>query len=124
MCEDGTQWCVNADYDKHIPPPRLTKQQIVALTSRPRAASRYFHGQDHKELERTAAREGVYVGCGQPQGNKVCKVYEFQGPIGASEGNESRWLFVQSTSGEFHGYPISEDMFSKRMKTQRPCCDD
>jgi hypothetical protein len=123
MCEDGTQWRVHEDYRKHNPPRGLTPAQIVDGT-RDGEPALYFRVSDRMPLEEIARAAGVYVACGSITGNKVCKVHEFPDLLGASEGLPSRWLFVESTSGRYHGRPISHRVYLEKLKAERPCCDE
>jgi hypothetical protein len=125
MCEDGTQWQRHeADYDKHIPPAGLDRAEIIRRTSKPGAISRYLPGIDKAVVEMAAAREGVYVSCGGDKGHKMCKACHFPYDIGASEGNASRWVIVESTNGAYHGHPMSERAYLLKLKSERKCCNE
>lgn len=120
MCGDGRQWREPAEYGKHAPRAGLAEANLIAKSAT--GPSFYFTGQDAHELESLAIRSGVYVTSRKPA--TVYKVHEFQAFIGASEGARSRWIFVESTSGTFHGYPISERLYLQLLKRTRECCDD
>ena len=106
MCEDGTQWKHWASfYAKHVPPAGLDQDQVVARTAPRGSPSYYLPRVDVREIEAETMRLGVYVSSGKPA--TVYKVHAFAADIGASEGAPSRWVLVESTSGTFHGRPIS-----------------
>jgi hypothetical protein len=119
MCGDGTQWRQRAVYGKHAPRAGLDEAQIIAKSAH---RSIYFHGQDAASLEMMTIRSGTYVASAKPA--TVYKVHEFPSFIGASEGQRSRWIFIESTSGTFHGYPISHRLYLEHLKHRRECCDD
>jgi len=81
---------------KHRDSPR---DEITALTTR--ARSLYYPNNDPKDIEDNVLRNGTYVA--SPKVNTVYKVGEFPSDIGASNGQPSKWVKVESTSGTYHG---------------------
>ena len=121
MCQDGGQWRQWANYKKHDASVGYARKAVVDST-KDGGDSLYMPDVDARALERQAILLGVYVRTGRP--NQVRKVLEFDSAIGASEGRESRWITVESTSGSWHGRPITEDNYKQRLKMRVKCCDE
>jgi hypothetical protein len=119
VCFDVGEWRQQSSLRKHLPKPNYTRSDVVKKEGR---RSMYFPDQDVAELERHVAMDGVYLS----STGKVTihKIHEFEQEIGVSEGNVSRWALVESTSGTFHGYPISQQCFENWMKDTRECCNE
>lgn len=96
---------------KHEPIPSLSNQEIREKTRDD--WSRFYHGADADRLEQIAIRDGVDVPCAK--GATVVKVHEFDFVIGASRGEDSRWIWVESTSGVYHGYPITKGEYQRAL---------
>lgn len=121
MCFDESQWQW-VDYRKHIPPPRLREaplNEINGLTEGRR--SLYYPSVQSRELEKAVLREGIYVHSPKPA--TVYKVKEFDDDIGASAGSPSKWVKVETTSGYFHGRPITRAEFDRLIGQRIPCCE-
>ena len=101
------EWDRWSDERKHRPLASATRDEIIAATAR--GLSRYFETRLIRSIEEQVARWGSDVPSGHPP--TVARVLSFHVPIGASKGKESRWAYVESTSGSFHGYPISEEEY-------------
>jgi hypothetical protein len=101
------EWDRWSDERKHRPIAGATRDEIIAATAR--GPSRYFETRSIRSIEEQVARWGFDV----PSGHSptVARVLSFDVSIGASKGKESRWAYVESTSGSFHGYPISEEEY-------------
>ena len=82
--------------------------------------SRYYPQCQQRDIEESVLREGTYVR--SPKPNTIYKVHEFPSDIGASNGQPSRWVKVESTNGEFHGRPIAEIEYRRFMNRIVPCC--
>src|SRR5438270_2095321 len=106
MCFSEKTWKF-MPYPKHRAPLKARERplsEIHQLTVRSR--SLYYPEVDPKAVEETALRHGVYVS--SPKPNTVYKVSEFPNEIGASNGEPSKWVKVESTNAVFHGRPITE----------------
>jgi hypothetical protein len=119
MCFDAGQWAKPAQIGKHRPKGFMSREEV---TERSRRKSTYFHGVNVAELELTAAQQGVYLASNGTA--TIHKIYESPMEIGASKGEISRWVFVESTSAEYHGYPITKACFDEWMKSTRECCHE
>lgn len=122
MCfsEQTWQWI---DYRKHQTPPRLRAAPLDRIDRQTAGRdSLYYPHTDQRSVEETVARTGTYVATAKPA--TIHKVMEFQSVIGASEGMPSRWTMVESTSGAYHGRPVTEAVFSRKMRNTVPCCDE
>lgn len=121
MCFNETTWrWVN--YRKHKVPPSLrgaAKSEIDRNTANGRD-SLYYMEVDQRAIETAVAQRGNYVESAKVA--TVLKVMEFPNFVGASEGQPSRWVQVEHTSGEFHGRPIAENAFNRKMKRPTTCC--
>lgn len=121
MCFDESQWNW-VRYRKHIAPASVRtapSNEVDGLTEgRP---SLYYPGVECRDTEETVLRDGVYVQSPKPA--TIYKVMEFDNHIGASSGGPSKWVKVESTSGFFHGRPISRAEFDRLIKHQIPCCE-
>ena len=118
MGADVEQWCRWVDYRKHASAPGLTREQVIASTRNGRSA-RYFSATDIGATETTAARIGTCTRTKKPV--TAFKVHEFEGAVGASDGEESRWVLVESTNGDFHGRPITKRVYLERLKLRMDC---
>ena len=119
MCFDKGEWLRPASYRKHLPRPSDTRAEVVAKSKR---RSLYYPGVDVSSLEEAAAKRGRYLD--STGGPTIHKVQEMERDIGASEGEPSRWLLVESTSGTYHGYPITEARYRKWLQKTRECCNE
>jgi hypothetical protein len=95
---------------KHEPLPGHDRGQTIQDTSNG-GDSRYYPGVDIEAVERRAAEQGVDVPSGKPATRY--RVMELEEPVGASCGMESRWVRVESTNGDLHGHPITEQRYAK-----------
>lgn len=124
MCLD-VQNCRWVDYyRKHQVPPRLreaTKDEIDRDTASPGRASLFYPDADQQAIEGIVLRDGVYVESAKRA--TVYKIMEFQQPIGASEGEASRWVMVETTNGEYHGRPITRAHYLRRSRRVIECCE-
>jgi hypothetical protein len=84
--------------------------------------SLYYPGVRHEAIERMVLETGAYTASPKPA--TVFKVHRFPEEIGASEGEPTRCVIVQSTSGVFHGYPITQARFDAKMRKVVTCCPD
>lgn len=91
---------------KHFPPKGVAWQKIVKSTGG--GPAKYFPGVDIENLERLVFKTGTPAVNGKPW-----KVMEFQSIVGASDGQESRWIRVESSAGTLHGHPITHDEFNR-----------
>jgi len=119
MCSDPETWRW-IDYRKHKVPPWLRDAPADeidrATAGRP---SLYYPSVNQRDLERQVAERGICVRSAKPATDY--KIMEFVEPIGASEGKSSRWVMVQQTSGEFHGRPIAEHEYRRRLASPAKC---
>lgn len=121
MCFAQNTWKFK-DYPKHHSPPAyrdLPVSDIDAMTQN--ADSRYYPTSDQRSVEDVVLRDGTYARTAKP--NTIYKVNEFPMDVGASDGRPSRWVKVESTNGEYHGRPISEQEYRKLMNRVIPCCE-
>ena len=81
----------------------------------------YYRGVDIRDLETRAAADGVEVPSGKPA--TLYKVYAAERAVGASEGEESRWVRVEDTNGDFHGHPISQRRYEEYMRRRQKLVD-
>ncbi|MFL5430447.1 MAG: hypothetical protein ACJ79M_12595 [Myxococcales bacterium] len=102
------QWIRWVDRRKHKPLPRHDRAQTIEDT-RGDADSRYFPGIDVAAVEREAASHGTVVPSGKEA--TMYKVFRFDAPIGASQGAETDCVRVESTNGDFHGFPIAHGRY-------------
>src|SRR5579863_7211865 len=121
MCFDVGQWAKPAQIGKHRPKAFMSREEVIERSKSTRKST-YFYGVNVAELELTAAQQGVYLASNGT--GTIHKVYESPDEIGASKGEISRWVFVESTSSEYHGYPITKACFDQRMKSTRECCHE
>ena len=119
MCFDVGQWREPALLRKHVPGPFDRRDEVIQKSRR---RSMYFPGINVADTERKAIDGGVYLA--QANAVTIHKVFEFTEDMGASEGERSRWLLVESTAGAYHGYPITAKKFREWMKQTRECCDE
>jgi len=117
MCFDSGEWRERAQTTKHIIRSECSREEIVAKSRR---RSLYFCDVDVPKIEKEAADSGIYLTSNGT--NTIHKIHEFLEPIGASEGEASRWVLVESTSGSSHGYPITEIAYQRWRKETRECC--
>lgn len=124
MCLD-VENCRWVDYyRKHQVPPRLreaSKGDIDRDTASPGRASLFYPDVDQRTIEATALREGDYVESAKSA--TVYKVMEFAHAIGASEGESSCWVMVETTNGEYHGRPITRAHYQRRSRQVIECCE-
>jgi hypothetical protein len=119
MCFDAREWRQRALLRKHLPGPFDRRDEVIQKSLR---RSMFFVDVDVVAAEREAIKNGIYLTPSNPA--TVHKILEFQQDIGASEGERSRWLMVESTSVAYHGYPISAKQFRKWLTEKRECCDE
>lgn len=93
---------------KHAPLPDHDRDQTVVATADGNPA-RYFPDVDAETVEAMAVRSGKDVPSGKPA--TYYRVLMLDEAIGASDGQISRWVLVESTSGDYHGRPITERRF-------------
>ena len=120
MCIDQKNWRFFA-YRKHESPPSFRSKataEIDRLTLN--SISRYYPQFRPEDLERLVVASGVYVQ--SPKPHKMLKIHEFDEVIGACDGEPSKWLKVEVTSGEFHGRPITHAQYERFLSRQVPCC--
>lgn len=69
-------------------------------------AAQYLPTVNSQGIERLALQsgEGVFVKHGNAT---IYKLYRLEAPIGYDQGNLTRWVRVEYSSGSFHGHPIS-----------------
>ncbi len=121
MCFDEANWKFK-QYLKHHTPPAYRDRPLAEIDAMTRNSdSRYYPQCQQRDIEESVLREGTYVR--SPKPNTVYKVNEFPSDIGASNGQPSRWVKVESTSGEFHGRPIAESEYRKFMNHTIACCN-
>jgi len=121
MCFNEATWRFR-QYRKHQTPPSYRdspRAEIDALTLN--ADSLYYPGCSQREIEEMVLTSGNYVRSPKPK--TVYKVNEFPADIGASNGQPSRWVKVESTNGEFHGRPIAEEEYRRFMTRIITCCN-
>ncbi|HEX8520716.1 MAG TPA: fibronectin type III domain-containing protein [Tepidisphaeraceae bacterium] len=85
---------------------------IVAKTGKKGGAAFYKPGTDVELLERYVWKNGIPDTTG-----RNFKVMEFTESIGASGGQEVRWMRVENSSGTIHGHPIPHDEFIRRTRS-------
>ena len=120
MCFDETAWKFK-QYPKHHTPRAYRDRPLAEIDAMTRNSdSRYYPQCQQRDIEESVLREGSYVR--SPKANTVYKVNEFPSDIGASNGQPSRWVKVESTNSEFHGRPIAESEYRKFMNHVIPCC--
>jgi len=124
MCYAVGAWTWSNHQYKHAVRGKLRDAQraeIVAATGGGRKAL-YLPHVDIAHLEANVAQEGVYVECRKPATQYMLKA--FDEPIGASDGQLSRWAVIESTSGTFHGRPVTETEYMQMISRPTQCCDE
>jgi hypothetical protein len=124
MCLDVRN-CHWADYyRKHQTPPRLRDATTgdIDLETEEGRPSLYYPSVAQLEVEESVLTQGFYVRSAKRA--TICKVREFGDLLGASEGQPSRWVLVEVTNGEFHGRPITRELYLKKMRFQTQCCEE
>ncbi|MDE1464139.1 polymorphic toxin-type HINT domain-containing protein [Spartinivicinus poritis] len=94
---------------KHSAPKNRKWSDIVKDTKS--GPAKYKQGTDIESLEKDAWKTGTDVTNGKPW-----KVKEYDQPIGASEGKESRWIRIEYSGETIHGHPISKKEYQKLLK--------
>ena len=72
--------------------------------------AKYLPGTSVELLERYVYQNGTKVE------NGATTLMEFDHVIGASVGQQVRWMLVERSSGTIHGRPITQDLFRKLLK--------
>jgi len=108
--KDEEEWKRWVNRGKHKPIPGHSVQQTItdSLGDRP---SRYFPGIDIRQVETEAASRGQVTPSGEGRGATLYKVHRFGYAIGASCGIATDCIRVESTNGDFHGYPIAPSRY-------------
>ena len=121
MCLDiDTLECI--DYPKHETPPRFRTVPLQDIDRLTVARDSLFYPEVRsREIQLEVLQVGVYVHSAKPA--TIQKVLAFDQPIGASEGVPSRWAYVEVTNGGFHGRPITQAAFQRKINQQVPCCE-
>lgn len=120
MCFDQTNWRY-FPYRKHEAPPTFRSKsfaEIDRLTKN--SISRYYPQVVAQEIETQVIHTGLYVR--SHRAHKLFKLLEFAQPVGACDGEPSKWVKVEVTSGEYHGRPITADQYRRLLARQTPCC--
>jgi len=91
---------------KHFASTKLVWAEIVPATAR--GPAKYRPSIDVETLERDVWRNGMPTTNGRPW-----KVMAFREIIGASAGNESRWVRVEESSNTIHGHPITQQEYER-----------
>lgn len=123
MCLDVESCRWVSHNGKHRAPPSLKNAPMPEIdrateSGRP---SLFYPGVDQFEIERNVLMEGMYVESGKPATKQ--KIMELDNHIGASDGQPSRWVMVEATSGDFHGRPITRALYERKLRRQKECCD-
>jgi len=91
---------------KHFASTKLSWAEIVCATAR--GPAKYLPDTDAEALERDVWSNGIPTTNG-----RQWKVMEFRDIIGASAGNESRWVRVEQSSNTIHGHPITQQEYER-----------
>jgi hypothetical protein len=91
---------------KHFASTKLSWTETVRATAR--GPAKYLPAIDVEGLEREVWRNGIPTTNGRPW-----KVMEFRDIIGASAGNESRWVRVEQSRNTIHGHPITQQAYER-----------
>jgi len=120
MCIDQSKWHY-CQYRKHVTPPKY-REKVTADIDRLTLESDalYYPQFQPRDVEQQVVDGGIYVQ--SSKAHKVFKIYEFEWAIGACNGQSSRWVKIEVTSGEFHGRPITQEQFMRFLGRQVPCC--
>jgi len=120
MCIDQTNWRF-CPYRKHETPSKYRSNPLADIDRLTlNSDSLYYPTHQPQVLEQLVIGAGIYVQ--SPKAHKTFKIHEFAEPIGACDGQPSRWVKVEVTSGEFHGRPISHEQYTRFANRQIPCC--
>lgn len=120
MCIDQTRWRF-CQYRKHETPPAFRDKPcdyIDGLTLN--SDSLYYPQFQPREIERRVVDVGLYVQ--SPKAHKTFKILEFEVPIGACNGQPSKWVKIEATSDQYHGRPIAYEQYTRLLSRQIPCC--
>ena len=91
---------------KHFASTKLPWAETVR--ARARGPAKYLPDIDVEALERDVWDKGIPTTNGRPW-----KVMEFRDSIGASAGDESRWVRVEQSSNTIHGHPITQQEYER-----------
>lgn len=91
---------------KHFASTKLSWAETVQATAR--GPAKYLLDTDIEALERDVWRNGIPTTNGRPW-----KVMEFREMIGASAGNESRWVRIEKSNNTIHGHPITQQEYER-----------
>jgi hypothetical protein len=91
---------------KHFASSTHSWTEIVRSTAR--GPSKYLPNIDVEALERHVWKSGSPTTNG-----RSWKVMEFDEVIGASSGDESRWVRVESSANTIHGHPITQQQYER-----------
>jgi hypothetical protein len=91
---------------KHFSSTKLSWGEVVRATAR--GPAKYLPEIDVEALERYVWRNGISATNG-----RTWKVMAFDGIIGASAGQESRWVRVEQNSNTIHGHPITQHEYER-----------
>lgn len=102
---------VPAPYTKHTRAHSI--QEAREMSRGKNGTAQYLPGVQREHLERAALlnRDGVYRHFGDEnaggKGGTFYKYVKFDKVIGFEGGNETQWMRVEWSSGQYHGHPIS-----------------
>ncbi len=105
-----------ANYPKHMPFYSRANEwpQIVRETGEKRGVARYIHTLTPNDIQRIEAKcidKGERV-----HASLEVYCYDAGFVVGASCGEETRWLRVVVSSGVYHGRPVTEAQVQNEMK--------
>jgi len=102
------------DYSKHAPPPREPWTKLVKDS---KDQWSYYHpdfstAAARKELETRCTKEGFCFR--NDEGGKKCFYLLLDRIVGASDGEETNYLYVEAMNDDFHGWPITPAQLRKK----------
>ncbi|OFZ81100.1 MAG: hypothetical protein A2603_06940 [Bdellovibrionales bacterium RIFOXYD1_FULL_55_31] len=83
------------------------------------SAAQYLPTKSNRALEQSALKsdEGKLL---LKADGSFWKVYRFEDPVGYDQGELTRWIRVEYSSGVYHGHPMSIDRVRKYVPEARP----
>ncbi len=102
------------DYTKHVPPPGEAWKKLVKDSKHQVS---YYHpdyssAADRKILETQCLKNGTCFR--NDQGGKRCYYLKMDQVVGASDGEETNYLYVEAMNDDFHGWPITPAQLRKK----------
>jgi hypothetical protein len=98
-----------ANYKKHVPPPRVSWNDVIKSTKRGNAM--YHPDINIEAIERLAWKQGLSCTNGKPW-----KVMKFQHTIGAKSGIETTCMRIEMSANTIHGHPITMQEYINYLK--------